>query len=66
MTFKELVSSYKTGHTSFGDLSLEMRCESCFTSVFEEARQQLVADSPTLDMLADEFPIYYQNLIKQQ
>jgi hypothetical protein len=34
--------------------------------VFEEAQQQLGADSPTLDMLADEFPIYHQSLIRQQ
>lgn len=66
MTFKELVSSYKTGHTSFGDLTLEVRCESCFSSVFDEAQQQLGADSEILDMLADEFPIYHQSLIKQQ
>jgi hypothetical protein len=34
--------------------------------VFEEAQQQLGADSPMLDKLADEFPIYHQSLIKQQ
>ena len=66
MTFEELISSYKTGDISFGDLTNEVRCESCFTSVFEEAQQQLGAGSPTLDMLADEFPIYHQSLIKQQ
>lgn len=66
MTFKELVSSYKTGHTSFGELTLEVRHESCFTSVFEEAQQQLGADSEILDMLADEFPIYHKRLIKEQ
>ena len=66
VTFKELICSYKTGETSFDDLILEVRCESCFTSVFEEAQQQLGADSPTLDMLADEFPIYHQSLIRQQ
>ena len=43
-----------------------MRCESCFTSVFEEAQQQLGADSEILDMLADEFPIYHKRLIKEQ
>ena len=66
VTFNELVDSYKTGKTSFEDLILEVRCESCFTSVFEEAQQQLGADSQILDMLADEFPIYHQNLIKKQ
>ena len=65
MTFKELVSSYKKGHTSFGELTLEVRHESCFTSVFEEAQQQLGADSEILDMLADEFPIYHKRLIKE-
>ena len=59
MTFNELVDSYKTGKTSFEDLILEVRCESCFTSVFKEAQQQLEADSQILDMLADEFPIYH-------
>jgi hypothetical protein len=64
VTFKELVSSFNTGNTSFDDLTLEMRCESCFTSVFEEAQEQLGADSEILDMLADEFPIYHKRLIK--
>ena len=66
MTFKELVSSFNTGHTSFDDLTLEVRCESCFTSLFEEAQQQLGADSEILDMLADEFPIYHKRIIKEQ
>ena len=66
MTFKELVSSYKTGETSFEELTLEVRCESCFTSVFIEAQQQLGADSEILDMLAYEFPIYHKHLIKEQ
>jgi hypothetical protein len=65
VTFKELFSSYKTGHTSFEDRTLEVRCESCFTSVFEEAQQQLGADSEILDMLADEFPVYHKRLIKE-
>ena len=64
MTFKELVSSYKKGHTRFGELTLEVRHESSFTSVFEEAQQQLGTDSEILDMLADEFPIYHKRLIK--
>ena len=66
MTFQELVSSYKIGETSFGELILEVRCESCFTSVYEEAQQQLGAHSEILDMLADEFPIYYKSLVKEQ
>ena len=66
VNFKELVSSYKTGNTSFGDLTLEVRCESCFTSVIEEAQQQLGDDSEILNMLADEFPIYHKRLIKEQ
>ena len=66
MAFTELVDSYKAGKTSFEDLILEVRCEACFTSVFEGAQQQLGGDSQILDMLADEFPIYHQNLIKKQ
>ena len=66
VTFKELVSSNKTGDTSFGDLTLEVRCETCFTSVFEEAQQQLGAGSEILAMLANEFPIYHKRLIKEQ
>ena len=66
MTFKELVCSYKKGDKSFEDLTLEVRCESCIMSVFEEAQQQLGAESPTLNMLADEFPIYHKRLIKEQ
>ena len=66
MTFKELVSSYTAGKSTFEDLILEVRCESCFASMFEEAQQQLGANSQMLDMLANEFPIYHQSLVKEK
>ena len=66
MSFKELVSSYTAGKSNFEDLILEVRCESCFASMFEEAQRQLGAYSQILEMLADEFPIYHQSLVKER
>ena len=66
LTFKEPISSYKTGDTSFGDLTLKVQCESCFTSVIEEAQQQLGADSEILEKLVNEFSIYHKSLVKQK
>ena len=66
MSFKELVRSYTTGESSVDDLILEVRCESCFASIFEEAQQQLGASSQILEMLADEFPIYHQSFVKER
>ncbi len=34
--------------------------------MFEEAQQQLGADSEILDMLADKLPIYHKRIIKEQ
>ena len=65
MSFKELVSSYTAGKSTFEDLILEVRC-SCFASMFEEAQQQLGASSQILEMLADEFPIYHQSFVKEK
>ena len=66
VSFKELVSSYTAGKSTFEDLILEVRCESCFASMFEEAQQQLGASSQILEMLADEFPIYHQSFVKEK
>ena len=66
VSFKELVSSYTAGKSNFEDLILEVRCESCFASIFEEAQRQLGASSQILEMLADEFPIYHQSFVKER
>ena len=66
MSFKELVSSYTAGKSNFEDLILEVRCESCFASIIEEAQRQLGASSQILEMLADEFPIYHQSFVKEK
>ena len=66
MTFKELVSSYGTGTTSFDDLILEIRCESCYGSVFDEVHEQLGAQNPLIERLADAFPNYHQSLIQER
>ena len=66
MSFKELVSSYIAGRSNFEDLILEVRCESCCASMFEEAQQQLGASSQILERLADEFPIHHQSFVKEK
>ena len=66
MSFKELVSNYTSGRSNFEDLILEVRCESCLASMFEEAQQQLGVSSQILKMLADEFAIYHQSFVKEK
>ena len=57
MTFKELVASFNQKETTWEDLCLEIRCESCFASVFDEVNEQM---GPASDLLASwpmNFPI---------
>ena len=66
MTFKELVASYSEGKTSYDELILEVRCESCFASIYSEASVQLGSASKLLVQLADEFPNHYKSYAKQE
>lgn len=66
MTFKELVASYSKEETSWDELCLEIRCESCFASVFEEMNKQMGSDAKALVLLADEFPNHYKNYAKER
>ena len=66
MTFKELVQRHIAGATSFDELSLEIRCESCYSSVFDEIQDQLGAKNPLIEQLADAFPNYHQSLVKER
>ena len=66
MTFNELVTSFIQKNTSWEDLCLEIRCESCFASVFDEVSEQMGSSTPTLNRLADEFPNHYKNYVKER
>lgn len=66
MTFKELVASYNRKETSWEELCLEIRCESCFASVYDEMKEQIGDDAKALTLLADEFPNHYQNFAKER
>ena len=66
MTFKELVASFKQQTTTWDDLCLEIRCESCFASVFDELTEQMGSTSKTLAQLADAFPNHYKNFAKER
>ena len=66
LTFKELVASYAAGETSFTDLALEVRCDSCFASVMDEATQQLGPADELIKHLADEFPSMHKTYIKDR
>ena len=59
MTFKELVASFNQQEMTWEELCLEIRCESCFTSVFDEANEQMGSNSDVLARLAHEFPNHY-------
>ena len=65
MTFKELVASFQQHNTSWEELCLEIRCESCFASVFDEVTEQMGL-KVTLGRLADEFPNHYKSYSKER
>ena len=66
LTFKELVASYAAGDTSFTDLALEVRCDSCFASVMDEASQQLGPADELIQHLANEFPSMHKTYVKER
>ena len=66
LTFKELVASYAAGDTTFTDLALEVRCESCFASVMDEANQQLGPADKLIQQLANEFPSMHKSYVKER
>ena len=66
LTFKELVASYAAGDTTFTDLALEVRCESCFASVMDEANQQLGPADQLIQQLANEFPSMHKSYVKER
>ena len=66
LTFKELVASYAAGDTTFTDLALEVRCESCFASVMDEVNQQLGPADKLIQQLANEFPSMHKTYVKER
>ncbi|WP_413440672.1 hypothetical protein [Synechococcus sp. MIT S1220] len=66
MSFKELVASYDKGETSFEELILEIRCESCYVSVYDEVQKQLGTTNKTLESLAKEFPTHHMKLVNER
>ena len=66
VTFKELVASFKQQKTSWEELCLEIRCESCFASVFDEVNEQMGSSNDALVRLADEFPSHYKSYAKER
>ena len=66
MTFKELVASFKLQETTWEELCLEIRCESCFASVFDEMNEQMGSTSDALVRLADEFPNHYKSFANER
>ena len=65
MSFKQLVASCIQQTTTWEELCLEIRCESCFASVFDEMTEQMGSTSQTLALLADEFPNYFKSYAKE-
>ena len=66
MTFKELVANFNQQETTWKELCLEIRCESCFVSVFDEVNEQMGSTSDVLARLADEFPNHYKSYAKER
>ena len=66
MTFQELVASFNQQQTTWEELCLEIRCESCFASVFDEVTEQMGSASHVLALLADEFPNHFKSYAKER
>ena len=66
MTFQELVASFNQQQTTWEELCLEIRCESCFASVFDEVTEQMGSASHALVLLADEFPNHFKSYAKER
>ena len=66
VTFKQLVASFNQQVTTWEELCLEIRCESCFASVFDEVNEQMGSSSDVLARLADEFPNHYKSYAKER
>ena len=66
VTFQELVASFNQQGTSWAELCLEIRCESCFASVFDEVNEQMGSSSDVLARLADEFPNHYKSYANEK
>jgi hypothetical protein len=66
MTFQELVASFNQQKTTWEELCLEIRCESCFASVFDEVTEQMGSASHALVLLADEFPNHFKRYAKER
>ena len=66
VTFKELVASFNQRGTTWEELCLEIRCESCFASVFDEVNEQMGSSSEVLVRLADEYPNHYKSYAKER
>ena len=66
MTFKELVASFNQQKTSWEELCLEIRCESCFALVFDEVNEQMGSSSDAIVRLANEFPNHYKRYAKER
>ena len=66
MTFKELVANFNQQRTSWEELCLQIRCESCFASVFDEVNEQMGSSSDVLARLADEFPYHYKSYAQER
>ena len=64
MTFQELVASFNQQGTSWEKLCPEIRCESCFASVFDEVNEQMHFSSDVLVRPADEFLNLFNNYAK--
>ena len=66
MSFQEIVAYFNQQGTSWEELCLEIRRESCFASVFDEVNEKISFSSDFLARLADEFPNHYKSFAKER
>ncbi|WP_392346609.1 hypothetical protein [Parasynechococcus sp.] len=66
MTFNEFVASSNHQETSWEELCFEIKCESCFASVFDEVNEQMASSRDVLARLADEFPDHYKSYANER
>ena len=61
----ELVTKYSEDEAKLEDLVGFVKCQECFTSLFDEINEQLGSDAQIAVLLADQFPEMYQAYAKE-
>lgn len=61
----DLVTKYSEDEVNFQDLVGFVKCQECFTTLFDQVNEQLGSDAQIAVLLANEFPEMYQTYAEE-